>query len=385
MKTKATMIFLLIFLSVHTIVNLYITIRGYQALELYPKLRPWFIAFMILVFLSYLSGRFFEKMWYNPVPITLHWIGAFWFVAMLYTTLMLLLVDFSRIVNLAIPFIGRIPVASHAHLKFYAFSGISIITLLIIIFGHINAWYPKTTRLDLYIPKEAGNRQSLRIVAASDIHLGTIIGPRKTAKLVKSIQALNPDIVLFPGDVVDEDVKTVIAQNLGQCLQNLKVPLGVYSSTGNHEYIGGGEPSIQYLEQNGVHVVRDTALLIANSFYIVGREDLHQKWNTGQPRKTMSQLLEGVDASKPIILLDHQPYNLHEAEEAGIDLQLSGHTHHGQLWPLNYITKKIYEVSWGYKKKGNSHFYISSGFGTWGPPVRTGNRPEIVLINLYFQ
>lgn len=377
--------FFIVFLSVHTLANLYMAIRGYQALELAPKYRPWFIAFMVLMFIAYLSGRSLEKTWYGAIPISLHWIGAFWFVAMLYTTLMILLVDVSRIVNLIIPFIDKIPVKSYLHLKFYAFTAIASVTALIMIGGHINAWHPKITELNLYLPKKAGDIDSLRIVAASDIHLGTIIGPRKTAKLVKTIQGMNPDLILFPGDVVDEDVKPVIAQDLGKCLENLKAPMGVYSSTGNHEYIGGGEPSIQYLQQSGINVVRDTALLINDSFYLIGREDRHKRYSNGQKRKTIAELTEGLDASKPMIMLDHQPYDLHEAEEAGIDLQLSGHTHHGQLWPLSYITKRIYEVSWGYKQKGNTHYYISSGFGTWGPPVRTGNRPEIVLINLCFK
>lgn len=385
MQKKAIMIFLLVFLSIHTLVNLYIAIRGYQALELVPKLRPWFVLFMILVYVSYMAGRSLEKVWYHPVPNTLHWIGAFWFAAMLYTTLMLLFVDFTRIINLIIPIFNKFSGLNSVQLKFYTFLVISSVSVFIIIFGHINAWNPKITHLNLNIPKESGNIESVRIVVASDIHLGTIIGPRRTEKLVKTIQGLNPDIILFPGDVMDEDVKPVIEQNLGKCLQNLRAPLGVYSSTGNHEYIGGGEPSIQYLEQNGVTVVRDTAVLINNSFYIIGREDIHKKWTTGKDRKTLEQLKEGIDSSKPIILLDHQPNRLNEAEEAGIDLQLSGHTHHGQLWPLSYITKRMFEVSWGYKQKGNSLFYVSSGFGTWGPPVRTGNRPEIVVIDLHFE
>ena len=384
MQNKAFMVFLLVFLSLHTLVNLYIAIRGYQALELTPKLRIWFVVFMVLVFIAYLSGRFLEKLWYGPIPISLHWIGAFWFVAMLYTTLMLVFVDFARIINLAIPFFNKIPAPTHQHLKFYAFLAIASVTSLIMILGHANAWHPKITELNIQIPKQAGNFKTLRIVAASDIHLGSIIGPGKTENLVKTIQSLKPDIILFPGDVVDEDVKPVIAQNLGKSLQNLSAPFGVFSSTGNHEYIGGGEPSIEYLIQNGVHVVRDTALLINNSFYLIGREDLHQKHNTGKPRKTLDDIMAGMDVSKPIVMLDHQPYNLNEAVDAGVDLQLSGHTHHGQLWPLSYITKKIFEVSWGYKQKGNSHFYVSSGFGTWGPPVRIGNRPEIVVINLTF-
>jgi len=94
--------------------------------------------------------------------------------------------------------------------------------------------------------------------------------------------------------------------------------------------------------------------------------------------------MKNVDKSKPIVLMDHQPFQLEEAKQAGIDLQLSGHTHHGQIWPLNYITRAIYSISWGYKNDGSTNYYISSGVGTWGPPVRIGNHPEIVNIVLEF-
>jgi len=101
-------------------------------------------------------------------------------------------------------------------------------------------------------------------------------------------------------------------------------------------------------------------------------------------RKSVKDLLAGIDMTRPVILMDHQPFHLEEAERCGVDLQLSGHTHHGQLWPLNYITGAIYEVSKGYKKKGNTHILVSGGVGSWGPPVRTGNRPEILDLVLTF-
>ncbi len=377
--------FFIIFFIVHTLVNFYIAFRGWQALEAVPSLRPWFIIFMILMLVAYIVGRSLEKVWYHSIAITLHWIGALWFAAMLYITLMLLLTDLLRVINYFIPFIHIINKGSIVVFKLKIFVIISSLSGLIILFGHINTWYPKTSRLDLSIPKYAGNLQSLRIVAASDIHLGTIIGPRKTSRLVNMINELNPDIILFAGDILDEDVKPVIKQNLGNCLQQLKAPLGVFTCTGNHEYIGGGEPSVNYLEKNGINVLRDTAISINNNFYLIGREDLHKRWSSGTPRSTLQELMVDIDHSKPIILLDHQPYNLEEAVKANIDLQLSGHTHHGQLWPFGYITNRIFELSRGYMKKENTNFYVSTGFGTWGPPVRTGNRPEIILINLYFK
>ena len=113
---------------------------------------------------------------------------------------------------------------------------------------------------------------------------------------------------------------------------------------------------------------------------IIGREDR----SAGKKRKSIQGLAEGMYSTTPLIVMDHQPFKLEEVVNAGADLQLSGHTHHGQLWPLNFITKKVYELSWGYLKKGNTHIYVSCGAGSWGPPVRLGNTPEIMQIKLIF-
>jgi hypothetical protein len=204
-------------------------------------------------------------------------------------------------------------------------------------------------------------------------------------KLVSLIDAQQPDIILLAGDIVDEDLAPVIRQNLGKCLENLSAPMGVFGITGNHEYIGGAKQAIKYLEEHGITMLRDSVANIAGSFYVAGREDRDKNRFSGKKRLKVAELLENIDHSLPIILLDHQPFDLEKAADAGIDLQLSGHTHHGQLWPLNFITKAIYEVSMGYKQKGNAHFYVSPGYGGWGPPVRTGNRPEIVMIKLKFK
>lgn len=377
-------LFFLIFFGLHSLVNFYIGLRGFQALEATPQLRIWFVLFMVLMVVAYPIGRMWEKSWYHPLPITLHWVGAFWFAVMLYATLALFVIDLARVANHFWSFFHTLH-QNYILLKGYTFLGVSILILAVIGFGHYNAWHPRTTKMDIVIKKSVPTIRTLRVVAVSDVHLGTIIGPRKTEKLVRSINALKPDLVLFAGDVVDEDVKSVINQNLGECLKKIEAPLGVYACTGNHEYIGGGDPSIHYLEQNGITVLRDSVALIGDAFYLVGREDLQKKYSTHENRASLEDLLEGLDFSKPIIMLDHQPYALDKVEEAGVDLQISGHTHHGQLWPLGYVTQKIFEVSRGYKKKGETHFYVSTGYGTWGPPVRTGNRPEIILFQLKFQ
>jgi predicted MPP superfamily phosphohydrolase len=202
---------------------------------------------------------------------------------------------------------------------------------------------------------------------------------------VKDINLINADIVLLAGDVVDEDIKPVIKYNLGEILKLIKSKLGVFAITGNHEYIGGVEPAVKYLAEHNLIELRDTSILIDNSFFLIGREDRSGRGFGGRPRRSLLELMKGIDKSLPVILMDHQPVKLNEAFEYGIDLQVSGHTHHGQLFPFNFITKKIYELSYGYMKRGNTHYYVSCGVGTWGPPVRTSSRPEIVEIKLMFK
>jgi predicted MPP superfamily phosphohydrolase len=118
----------------------------------------------------------------------------------------------------------------------------------------------------------------------------------------------------------------------------------------------------------------------------VGRDDRdNRRMGEETGRKTLKELMINLDKSFPVIVMNHQPFNLEEAEKEGADLHLSGHTHHGQLWPFNYVTNAIFELSWGYLKKGDTNFYVSSGFGSWGPPVRLGNTPEVVVFNLKFE
>ena len=321
--------------------------------------------YAIRSYYAYPLGRFLEHVWYNPISNSLHWMGAFWFAGMLYLTLLIALTDIIRLVNVSFSFLP--PPHSIAYIKLKTITGISItcITLLIISLGFINAWNPKINRITLNINKNANNLDSLKIVAASDIHLGTIINTGKSQKLINTINGLNPDIILLAGDIVDEDVEPVIKHNLGKHLQQLKAKYGTWGITGNHEYIGGADRTVKYLEQHGIKILRDSSVLIDSAFYIVGREDREKTNFTGIPRKELIELSTHLDHTKPIILLDHQPWQLDKATQAKIDLQISGHTHHGQLWPFGFVTQHLFELSSGYLKKENSHFIVSTGFGTW--------------------
>jgi uncharacterized protein len=218
----------------------------------------------------------------------------------------------------------------------------------------------------------------------SDIHLGTLTPKKHIQKRIDLINNLNPDIILLAGDILDEDLTPVIHLDLGSALKQLNAPLGVFGITGNHEYIGGVEPAAEYLTNHGITLLRDSVVKINNSFYLAGREDRDINRFSGDTRLPVDELLKDNPKDLPIILMDHQPFDLGKSAAAGVSLQVSGHTHHGQIWPINYMTRAIYEISRGYGVVDGMHVYVSSGLGTWGPPVRIGTRPEIVLIQVQF-
>ena len=217
---------------------------------------------------------------------------------------------------------------------------------------------------------------------AGDIHLSPINDEKFLANIVEKINSLNPDIVLFPGDIVDDKAEVLKRLNIGKSFKKIKSKYGVFASNGNHEFINGVEDADSFMRENGIEVLRDTMVTIDDAFIISAREDITINNFTNKNRKSLESILNGVDRSYPIILLDHTPVKLDHARKNGIDLQLSGHTHHGQMWPGNIITNLIYEISWGYKKVENTQYYVTSGAGTWGPPVRTGSRSEIVNIKV---
>ena len=189
---------------------------------------------------------------------------------------------------------------------------------------------------------------------------------------------------MLAGDIVDDRAEILNQRGIGKSFNKLKPKYGIYSINGNHEFINGVKSSDTYAEQFGIKLLLDSSELIDSSFYVIGREDVAMPQFTNKQRKSLNEIVSNLDNNLPKILLDHTPVKLEQAEQNGIDLQLSGHTHHGQIWPANIITNMIYELSWGYLKKEETHYYVSSGAGTWGPPVRTGSSSEIVNIKITF-
>lgn len=380
----AFLIFFSIVIVIYGLLNFYIYTRAMQALPEGGVVRSFFPYVFWAIAATYVLGRILEKVYLSDVSDVLVWIGSFWLAAMLYFFLAILILDLIRLIHFMVPFFPSIITENYNEFKYYTLLFISSLVVVTIIGGHINTLHPVVRKIDLHIAKSAGGMQNLNVVLMSDIHLGTLIGNGQLDNIINKVEALNPDIILLAGDVLDEDLEPVLRNNIGQTLSRLKAPMGVYAVMGNHEYIGGAEAASEYLSTHGIQIIRDSVVKINEAFYLIGREDRDRKRFSGLERSSLESLVQQVDAEYPLILMDHQPWYPQKAAELGIDLQVSGHTHHGQLWPLNYVTSAIYSISRGYAKIDKTHIFVSNGVGTWGPPVRIGNRPEIVYFSISF-
>jgi predicted MPP superfamily phosphohydrolase len=385
MKMLGFIIFFTVFFSVYTAGNFYVFMRSYHALSLQGWQNILFISGFAFLWLSFIVSRFTGHTQLFTLHHVLTWAGSFWLVIVFYAFLLVLSVDIVRLFNLMFHFLPEKGSIEYIQLKKTVFWIGSVLILLVVAIGHINAIMTKVNRIEIVSSKNVNNRKSLKVGLASDIHLGTLVGKYRLEKMMRLMNQEKPDIILLAGDLLDEAQEPILNEDIGAPLRKLHAPLGVFAVPGNHEYIGGIKQASEYIKSLGIKLLKDSVDMPEKNIIIVGRDDIQaNRFDGSYKRKQLKELVLNLDSSNFIILMDHQPYKLEEADLNNIDLQVSGHTHHGQFWPFNYITKAIFEVSRGYKKKGDTHIFVSTGFGSWGPPVRIGNRPEIAIINVTF-
>jgi predicted MPP superfamily phosphohydrolase len=269
----------------------------------------------------------------------------------------------------------------------YMGSAIIIVLILMLFIGSRNAWSTIIRKHELEINKQVFKaNKKWTIAVASDIHLGNVVGRKHIRRLVARMNAMKPDLILLPGDIIDDTIEPFIRNQMSSILGELKAKHGVYAVLGNHEYYGGHiDQYIDEMNKIGIKVLRDETVEIAGALYVAGRKDKTAESADPSGRLKVSDLLSPLDLDKPVILMDHQPTKFQQAAEAGADILLSGHTHRGQFFPNHLLTKRLFELDWGYMRKGAMHVIVSSGFGTWGPPIRIGSRSEIIQLEISFE
>ncbi|WP_424769201.1 metallophosphoesterase [Paenibacillus sp. sgz302251] len=359
----------LLFIALYAFLVFFIGWSGWKWMKpmLSKNFRIAYIVLLIMLATSFIFGQVFQNIHF------ITYIGSYWLAVF---SLLVLLLPLVHLV-LWLSRLTRLP--KHTVVKWSGF-----VTLLLLIsliaYGSYNAYTPTVRTYDVSIAKEVPATEQLNIVMASDMHFSLLSGKKHAERMVEEINALKPDIVLFPGDILDDQIEPYLDQGIDKLLEKIEAPYGVYASLGNHDkYKGHTDELIGVLENSGIQVLYDESLTIDNKFTLIGRKDY-----SDSDRAALSELMAGLDTSKPFILLDHQPNELDIAQQNGIDLILSGHTHYGQVAPANLITGLMFENDWGYLQKGQLHSIVSSGYGFWGPPIRIGSQSEIVQIHVSF-
>lgn len=341
--------------------NIYIFVRALQQLGGAPT---WVrVLFGVLFWAAALALFVAIGMRNVALPATLSRamfnLGSIWLIFTLYMVIALIITDLA---HWAMP--------SFKCGFWVAFVAVSAL----LVYGYWNYRHPRVVELDLAIDRPIEGNE-MRIVAVSDVHLGEGTGRKKLRRYVDMINAQKPDVVLVAGDLIDNSVLPVVRDSMGEELVRIEAP--IYMAAGNHEYISGIERVEEYLRSTPVRLLRDSVAVLPNGVQLICRDD-----RANRRRESLSALIAKADTTRPMVVIDHQPYHLAEADSLGIDLQISGHTHRGQVWPLNLLTDRMYEQSHGYQRWSQAHIYVSSGLSLWGPPFRIGTQSEIVVIRL---
>ena len=342
--------------------NLYIFIRAWQTLsslsigwKILFSLIYWLVAFSLVVSMFFRHAEIPEFLSQGMFSI-----GSTWLVFTLYMVILLLATDLAR---LFLP-----------HLKPFGFYIALGITICLLLYGYFNYKNPDVNQLNITLKKPIAGKP-LKVVAISDVHLGNGTRKAQLQKFVQMINAQEPDLIIIGGDLIDNSLTPVCQQKMHEELSMFKAPMGIFMVPGNHEYISGMEECERFLKDTPIRLLRDTIVTLPNGLQLIGRDD-----RSNRRRTPIAELMKQADTDKPTLLLDHQPYELAKKDSLGIDIQFSGHTHRGQVWPMSLFVDNMYEQSHGYRQWSHSHVYVSSGLSLWGPPFRIGTDSEMTVI-----
>ncbi|MCX8650836.1 metallophosphoesterase [Gilliamella sp. B2776] len=344
------------------------------SLTSYYQMAYWTV--VVMVGLSLVLSRLSESISTYWLPLILNAVSAIMICCLLVT----ILFDIGR-------WISKKKLKPQLTTKFVYF--IAVFSLCY--YGHEMAIEPSIVNYQVKIDKKA-KVNKLRIVQLSDIHINDMTFPDRIQQMVDKVNQLNADFIVITGDTLDRQLKPFVDKGFNKQFQRFESKYGTYIIFGNHEYLNIKHESnheqdiINAYEQANMKVLKDDVVYLEEvGITFIGRDDFSSS-RYDIKRASLSDLIMFADTNKPIILLDHQPHDLNEPANLGVDLMISGHTHAGQIFPINLIEKLIYQNSYGIYKNIKQNFtsIVSSGFGFWGPPIRLMTRSEIVEIEVIF-
>ena len=366
--------------SVLAIINFYIARNLYRWLSLiFPGVNlVAFICIYVLLTAALIIG-------FIPLPSFIRnvagLVSAYWMGIFIYLLIFLLASD---IVVLVGRLVRVIPNPPPPDVMFFKGMAAVVLTIAFVCYGLFNANQIRFAYYELALEKGTPS-DGLRLVLISDLHLGSMNAERNLAQIVESVNILEPDAVFIAGDIFNDAIGTLADPGrVMELFRSFDAVYGVYASVGNHD--GGSKfgAIAEFLDQSGVKLLNDECVTVDGRFVIAGRVDRSPIGGLdGVSRGEIADFLPSPPGDIPVIVMDHNPARI--GEYGGeVDLIVAGHTHKGQMFPMNLITNAMYTVQYGHYQKdaGSPHVIVTSGVGTWGPPLRVGSNNEIVCIEV---
>jgi len=368
--------FRFVFLVIYLLPNIYLYGHMKKVFTMGYNRSLFTVIFIVLVLLFPLSMMIDEGSSSLPARV-FRMAGYYYLPVLLYGFMLYMVFDLVMLINRVAGF------ASFARLRSPRVRSIVLFLVLLVTAGFMAQGIHnfQNTRLQHYhidVPQREGKMDQLKVAMAADIHLSEQTRMSFVRQFVDQMNAADADVVLLVGDILESGRETPKFTHFEKEFSKIESEYGVFAVEGNHEHYGR-EGDINFFEHAGITILQDTLVKVEDSFYLAGRRDRHVR-----SRASIGELMKQASGSLPVLMMDHQPFELEKAARHDVDVQFSGHTHHGQLWPLNYITGWIYRISWGHEKIRDTHFFVTSGAQGWGPPVKTSSFSEIMVVEMDF-
>jgi predicted MPP superfamily phosphohydrolase len=368
--------FLIIVFLVYGGMHAYAFAKAYSGLALSPPAGAALAAVMALMLISPFLVRFLERNEYELLAALLGYAGYSWMGFIFLFCCLSLAVDIYRLAAWAMNLISiQAPVPA----AFAAFIAPCAAAVLISVYGLYEAHNIRTEYVTLETYKLIGQRDKIRIVQVSDIHLGLIVGPKRMEKILAAVREARPDILVSTGDLIDGNTSAL--RRSMEMFEQVNPPLGKFAVTGNHEFYAGIDKSVAATREAGFMVLRQECFTIPGVIRIAGVDDRGETGSILPDNSIDAKTLSRV-TREFTLFLKHRPAINHSALDM-FDLQLSGHAHRGQIFPFRLVTRLFFPLDSGlYRLSEGSHLYTSRGTGTWGPPIRFLAPPEVTVIDL---
>lgn len=341
------------------------------------RLTLYTLGFLVLVLLFPLTNFFLEDQ-FSALSKHIITFGSYTAVFFLYFLIAIILFDIFLLLNKWLKMVPN-PLFKSVRQKAKGLWIVVMLPILVIIGGIIHFNNIQTSHYQIEIPRRSSQPDHMKIAFIADFHLNPRTNLNYVERVKEKINTIQPDLMLFGGDILEGDGDEDKLEKFEELLSQIHAKYGSYGVIGNHEIYGGNDTE-PFFERAGIELLKDSVVVINNSVNLIGRLDQHI-----DDRKSPETLLSQGRDSLPVIMLDHRPTKIAGIGKTRVDIQLSGHTHNGQLFPFNLITQSIYPISWGHEKINNTHFFVTSGIRLWGPPVRTTGASEIMVIDIKFR